>query len=1045
VSVSIADFWKILAESRLLVPQQVQQLAGEFGQIKAAATPTGQTLAQWLVSRNVLSRYQATILLAGRSGPFYYGEYKVYDRVEKGTLAGCFRAVHATTGHPVLLRFLTGDVVSQPQLWQAAAGSVWTASRIVSPHVQRYFEPVDLQTFKFVVSDDLRGTALDEQLTRGRVPPGEACRLARLMALALASMHAAGRVHGDLRPANVLLEAMPKQAAGGKQPANAKLLFDVLQTPGPIDLSDQQPTGRLAVMADWLAPELLASGRPCDALSDIYALGSTLYAMVAGGPPFAGATLQEKLTRRAKEGLPSLESLGVPPALAQVVANLTAKKPAARCQSALGAAEQLAKLLQPAVLQIEPPAPPPTLAAYEQVMQQRHTAPTPVGVVPATVAGGAIGVGGKPLVQTDRDRFAALATGIGPKSEAAPAAAAASGASPFAFSHSSPTLSPAITAAAASSEVAVASPAAVPELNVTVGRKPRSSRSSEEILRRRKAQQRRNMLVGLAAIALLAAGGAGGWWYYSTHRASGEASVAAVEQAVPTVTEASATALPTKTHAAEKDGGAGSLTLVSDDGKTLWASPTAGQPIEFRLVPPEGQVFLIVRPAALLANPEGSRVLAAFGPALAAQRQAFETASGLKLEEIEQLHITLHNNDAKFPRVSFVVKTKEPQAKEQLLAKWANPAATKEGSETYYTGSAWAYYIPSAAEDAGKFAMGDARDIKDVAAEAGKPPPLFREIERLRRSTDGDRPFTLLFFPQFLFNDDGEPLFAGELARLRQPLAWLLGDHLQAGCVSASLGDEFYFEMRMLASLDKEPFQLAEEMRERLNKSPRLLEDYFVTISPPRYWNRLAFRYPSMVRELHSQMRVGVENEQAIVNSVLPAMAAHNLVLGGELLISTAPGQLAAATASTAPAAAAGPKTINEALQLKTSYSFDNQSLEFAMRDLADDVQSNLKGASFEFAIKIIGDDLKIDGITRNQSIRDFKQENQTVADVLTALVRKANPITTVKDPSETDQKLIWVIGPDPDDASKQIVLITTRAAAAAKKYTLPEVFVAKK
>jgi hypothetical protein len=200
-----------------------------------------------------------------------------------------------------------------------------------------------------------------------------------------------------------------------------------------------------------------------------------------------------------------------------------------------------------------------------------------------------------------------------------------------------------------------------------------------------------------------------------------------------------------------------------------------------------------------------------------------------------------------------------------------------------------------------------------------------------------------------------------------------------------------------------------------------------------------------MVRELHSQMRVGVENEQAIVNSVLPAMAAHNLVLGGELLVSTAPGQLAAATASTAPAAAAGPKTINEALQLKTSYSFDNQSLEFAMRDLADDVQSNLKGAPFEFAIKIIGDDLKIDGITRNQSIRDFKQENQTVADVLTALVRKANPITTVKDPSETDQKLIWVIGPDPDDASKQVVLITTRAAAAAKKYTLPEVFVAKK
>jgi hypothetical protein len=293
-----------------------------------------------------------------------------------------------------------------------------------------------------------------------------------------------------------------------------------------------------------------------------------------------------------------------------------------------------------------------------------------------------------------------------------------------------------------------------------------------------------------------------------------------------------------------------------------------------------------------------------------------------------------------------------------------------------------------------------------------------------------------------LFNDDGEPLFAAERAKVRQPLAWFLGENLQAACISGNFGDESYFEMRMLASLDKEPYQLAQELRDRLDKVPAALEDYFVSLNPPPYWKKLAFRYPGMVRELHAQMRVGVENEQAIANSVLPATAAHNLVLGGELLVATTPGQVA--TVGAAPAAT-GPKTIVEALQWKTSYSFDQQSLEFAMRDLAEDVKSNLKNASFEFAIKIIGDDLKIDGITRNQSIRDFKQENQTVADILTALVRKANPVTTVKDPSEKDQKLVWVIGPDPDNPGQQVVLITTRAAATAKKYTLPVPFLAKK
>ena len=157
----------------------------------------------------------------------------------------------------------------------------------------------------------------------------------------------------------------------------------------------------------------------------------------------------------------------------------------------------------------------------------------------------------------------------------------------------------------------------------------------------------------------------------------------------------------------------------------------------------------------------------------------------------------------------------------------------------------------------------------------------------------------------------------------------------------------------------------------------------------------------------------------AVLNSVLPTVAAHNLVLGGELLVSTAPGQTIVATSGSAPAAS-GPKTVAEALQLKTSYSFAQQSLEFAMRDLADDVKGNLKNAPFEFAIKIIGDDLKLEGITRNQSIRDFKQENQTVADILTALVRKANPVTTVKDPSEKDQKLVWLVGPDPDKPSQK-------------------------
>src|SRR5262249_999278 len=185
--------------------------------------------------------------------------------------------------------------------------------------------------------------------------------------------------------------------------------------------------------------------------------------------------------------------------------------------------------------------------------------------------------------------------------------------------------------------------------------------------------------------------------------------------------------------------------------------------------------------------------------AFAAQRQAWEAASGLKLEEIESLELTLHDQSAKPPRASFVVKTKEKLAPEELLTRWGNPAPVQENSETYYTGPMWAFYISHAPEDERTFAMGQAGDIKRVASAAGGPPLVFRDFERLRRMTDSERQFTLLFDPQFLLGTNGQALLAPEQAKLQQALAWLMGDNVRAACLSGNLGDEFYLELRMLA------------------------------------------------------------------------------------------------------------------------------------------------------------------------------------------------------------------------------------------------------
>nr|MCU0981852.1 hypothetical protein [Pirellulaceae bacterium] len=178
MAASIPEFWQLLTDSQLVTAEQCQQLMASFGQVKGTAMGgNARTLAEWLISRGVLTRYQTMVLMAGRSGPFLYGDYKLYDRLESGALAGMFRAVHVPTQHPVVLQFLTGPATQDPRQWAALAPQLQVHSAVQHPHLQRCFEVVDLTSYRFLVVEDLRGQSVDQLLAGGqRLPPAEACR-----------------------------------------------------------------------------------------------------------------------------------------------------------------------------------------------------------------------------------------------------------------------------------------------------------------------------------------------------------------------------------------------------------------------------------------------------------------------------------------------------------------------------------------------------------------------------------------------------------------------------------------------------------------------------------------------------------------------------------------------------------------------------------------------------------------------------------------------------------------------------------------------------
>lgn len=978
MAVSIQDFWRLVLESQLLTQAQCQQLATSFGSSQGASTDT-QALAKWLIEQNVISRYQATVLLAGRPGPFCYGEYKIYDRIESGRLAGWFRAVHIATNHPVMLKFLTGAASQDAALWQYIVSFVPLTNH---PNLVRVYQAVDLGAYKFLVTEDLRGQSLAERLqTSGAVPADEACRVAQLAANGLGHLHQTGRPHGDARPYQFWLETT----------GNVKLLAEPDAAVPPPNFSQADSNGELLARSEYFAPEFLQPGKTQDHLTDIYALGCSLYELIAARPPFAGGTVLEKMQRHAAEGIQPLDSVGAPQAIGQAVAYMMAKNPQVRYQQTADVVQQLGQFVGAAQANYKPDAAPATLPAYESALAQKQQAAAVAVAQPAAVA----------VAQPIATAVQPVTTAVQPVLAAQPAAA-----TPVVNTKTPPAPS-----------------------------KKRPSRSVESVTAERQARaqaRQRNQIImfgsaiGVAAVILMIGiivmSSTGG-----DDPPDDGKQIAVVDPDVPEVDPGEVEkqgSLDKGKQPPETD--EDSVAVVDDDGKLLWASPTAGQPIELKYVPAEARIFVVLRPAEMLGEPEGERVLQALGPDFVAARTAWEAAAGMSLSDVDRLTLTVHPNGGQFPQVCSIVYLANAVGRDALLSKWGNPPAV-EGLANVFEKGGTAYYIPSDGNEQ-VFVMGPLEsEIRDLVG--GELPPMSRDLGRLLKASDDQRHVNIIFDRNFL-RSSGSPMFGGSRARAAEQIDWFLGTGVKAGLVSLHFSDPFYFEFRAQNDVTVDSQTLAVNLRERADCIPQAIEDYMVKVNPPAYWAKVKGRINNMVYEWQAHTRSGVDMDHAMLNSALPAVAASNLAVAGEMLIALAPGAGPVGVASTGPSP---PKTIEEVLTRKISLAFPELDFNLAAKEAQDTVTTDYRGMPFEFKITILGGDLQTDGVTRNQKIVDFNVDG-TVAEVLTAMVINAD---------KKDKRVVWVIAPDPENASNKIILITTRKAAEGK-YTLPAVFAPK-
>jgi hypothetical protein len=382
----------------------------------------------------------------------------------------------------------------------------------------------------------------------------------------------------------------------------------------------------------------------------------------------------------------------------------------------------------------------------------------------------------------------------------------------------------------------------------------------------------------------------------------------------------------------------------------------------------------------------------------------------LELNRIDRVTVVWRDPGDGPPAPIVILHTLEKMSPDNLLPGWRG-RAVKEGTETWYQGPELSYYFPS--KEAGKaLVVGQAATIKEIIQSADAR-AMAAPLERILQEADSERDVTFAFIPGPLFADP-QAFFAGELASLQRPAEAFLGDDVKAGLLSLHFGGNFFIELRVLGTADKPPDALASQLKSRAVALPGTVENSLADMNLHRYDKKLLlFHYPEQLRLLAENIRNDVEGDMAVLRCYLPSVATHNLLLETELALAETP----RAAAPAASAAGNKTQTIAELLQKKTTLTFPRDTLEKSLENLFRDV-----GINYE----ILGNDLQLEGITKNQSF-GLDEQDKPASEILRKIMIQANP----------DGKLVYVIKPK-QPGGPEMLFITTRSSAAKRGDKLP-------
>ena len=306
-----------------------------------------------MTADGVITPFHAKHLAGGRyRGFFLTDKYKLLAHLGTGGMGHVYLCEHLLLHRLVAVKVLQTAVVAE------SAGAVerfFREARAVAalddPNIVRVFDMDRSANAPFMVMEYVDGATLHALVAAGGpMTIARAANYARQAALGLAHAHAAGLVHRDVKPGNLLVDR-----AGVVKLVDLGLARYFTDTAKNQNLTAQFDANNVVGTADFIAPEQTRDSSAVDIRADIYSLGGTLYYFLAGRSPFEHGTVGQKLEWHQSKPPPPLANYrkGVPDGLVAVLDKMLAKNPDDRYATPTEVVEALAPWG-------DRPVPPPT-------------------------------------------------------------------------------------------------------------------------------------------------------------------------------------------------------------------------------------------------------------------------------------------------------------------------------------------------------------------------------------------------------------------------------------------------------------------------------------------------------------------------------------------------------------------------------------------------------------------------------------------------------------------------------------------------------------